>query len=62
MKPRSELSPWRRAVLDRGLTLAQIAAATGVSHETVRAYSKGARNPSPEWIAAVIAFCRDQVA
>jgi DNA-binding NarL/FixJ family response regulator len=67
MKPRSELSPWRRAVLDRGLTFRQIAAVTGVSYDTVKAYAKspdakGARKAPSEWQAAVIAFCREQAA
>lgn len=62
MKPRSELSPWRRAVLDRGLTLAQVAEATGVKYETVRAYSKGARKAPEAWQAAVMAFCRESAA
>lgn len=62
MKPRSELSPWRRAVLDRGLTFRQVADATGVSRDTVAAYSKGARKAPPEWQARVIALCREQAA
>ena len=65
MKPRHELTPWRKAVLDHGLTLRQVAVATGVPYETVRAYSKGgksARKPSDAWDAAVMAFCREQAA
>lgn len=43
----------------------QVAVATGVPYETVRAYSKhgrGKRTAPEEWQAAVIAFCRGQAA
>lgn len=56
------MQPWRRAVIEAGLTLIQIAAATGKSVDTVQAYSIGRRRPSPEWQATVIAYCREQAA
>lgn len=45
------MHPWRRSLAENGLTLAWLAARTGKSVATVRAYSVGARRPHPEWIA-----------
>lgn len=53
------MQPWRRAVVEAGLTLIQVAAATGKSVDTVQAYSIGRRNPSTEWQEAVIRFASE---
>lgn len=58
MKRRDEMVEWRRAVHDSGLTLTQIAVATGRSINTVYAYSKGQRRAPEDWQAVVIALCR----
>lgn len=57
-----ELQPWRRAAIEAGLSLTWIAAQTGKSVDTVYAYSRGARNPSAEWIATVIDLAKQSLA
>lgn len=47
------MQPWRRSLVEHGLTLAWVAERTGKSEHTVRAYSMGVRRASAEWIAAV---------
>ncbi len=58
MKRPNEMDPWRRAVHDSGLTLTQIATATGRSINTVYAYSKGQRRAPADWQASVIDLCQ----
>lgn len=48
-----DMQPWRRALLEAGISLVDIAAATGRSVETVYAYSRGARPAPVEWVAKV---------
>lgn len=48
-----DMQPWRQALIERGLSMAWLAARTGVSVDTVRSYAIGRRNPSAEWIAKV---------
>lgn len=57
-----DMQPWRRAVVEAGLSLTWIAEATGKSIDTVYAYSRGARRPSAEWIATVIRLAREKAA
>lgn len=48
-----DMQPWRRSLVEHGLTLAWVAARTGKSVHTVRSYSMGVRRAPVEWIAAV---------
>jgi hypothetical protein len=57
-----DMQPWRRAVVEAGLNLTQVAAFTGKSVDTVYAYSRGARRPSPLWEAAVIRLAGEAIA
>jgi transcriptional regulator with XRE-family HTH domain len=56
------MQPWRRALAEAGLTMTEIAEATGKSVDTVHAYSRGARRPSPEWEADVIRLAHEKIA
>lgn len=47
------MQPWRRSLIEHGLTLAWAAFLTGKSVSTVRAYSCGARRAPVEWVAAI---------
>ena len=48
-----DMQPWRRAMVELGLTMRWVADRTGKSRDTVQAYAIGRRNPSPEWLAEV---------
>lgn len=56
-----DMQPWRQATVEAGLSLAQVAKATGKSPDTVYAYARGARHPSPEWIAQVFRLAADTI-
>jgi hypothetical protein len=47
------MQPWRRSLVEHGLTLAWVAERTGKSEHTVRSYSIGARRAPDAWVAAV---------
>lgn len=47
------MQPWRRALIEHGLTLRWAAERTGKSEHTVRAYSMGVRVAPAAWIAKV---------
>jgi predicted transcriptional regulator len=55
------MQPWRRAVVEAGLSLTWVAEVTGKSVDTVYAYSRGARNPSSDWEAEVIRLAREAI-
>ena len=55
------MQPWRRAVIEHGLTLIWLAERTGKSRSTVVAYSIGRRNPPAAWLAKVEEVLRDIV-
>lgn len=57
-----DMQPWRQAVVEAGLSLTWVAQATGKSIDTVYAYSRGARRPSPEWEATVIRLAHEAIA
>jgi hypothetical protein len=44
------MQPWRRELVEQGLTIAWLAERTGRSANTVQAYSDGRRNPPAAWI------------
>jgi hypothetical protein len=48
-----DMQPWRRSLVEHGLTLTWAAERTGKSEHTVRAYSMGVRRAPADWIAAV---------
>lgn len=48
-----DMQPWRRSLVEHGLTLAWVAERTGKSVNTVRAYSSGARRTPATWIVEV---------
>lgn len=55
------MQPWRRAIVEAGLTFREVAEATGKSVDTVEAYSIGRRNPSPTWQDKVIELARSHM-
>ena len=56
-----DMQPWRRALIEAGLTLRDAAEATGKSVDTVEAYSIGRRRPSPEWQLKVLALAAEHL-
>ena len=48
-----DMHPWRRSLVEHGLTLAWVASRTGKSVHTVKAYSAGVRRAPVEWVATV---------
>ena len=56
-----DMQPWRRALLEVGISFEEIAAKTGKSVHTVQAYSDGRRRPSPEWVALVEEIARAEL-
>ena len=48
-----DLQPWRRTLIEHGLTLVWLAQQTGKSVNTVEAYGRGSRRPPAEWLARV---------
>lgn len=56
-----DMQPWRRAVVEAGISLTDLAVATGKSVHTVHAYSSGARRPSDEWVATVERMAREAI-
>lgn len=44
------MQPWRRALIEHGLTLEWLASRTGRSVAAVKAYSAGVRKAPIEWI------------
>lgn len=48
-----DMQPWRRSLVEHGLTVPWLADRTGKSVNTVKAYAKGYRLPPAEWLARV---------
>ena len=46
-----DMQPWRRSLVEHGLTVPWLAERTGKSINTVKAYAKGSRIPPTEWLA-----------
>lgn len=46
-----DLQAWRHIILVRGVRLTDFAVAMGTPLWTVYSYSRGARTPTPEWLA-----------
>lgn len=55
------MQPWRRALVEAGISLTEIAALTGKSVDTVYAYSRGVRRPPTAWVELVIAIAEAHV-
>lgn len=57
-----DMQPWRRSLVEHGLTIPWLSEQTATPVNTVKAYAKGYRVPSPEWLgradAAIAAFVR----
>lgn len=53
------MQPWRRAIVEAGLTFREVAVATGKSVDTVEAYSIGRRRPSIEWQTRVVDLAQE---
>jgi hypothetical protein len=57
-----DMQPWRRSVIEHGVTLRWLAERTGKSVNTVVAYSMGRRNPPAAWLARVEEVLREYAA
>jgi hypothetical protein len=56
-----DMQPWRRAAVEAGLSLVQVAGLTGKSVQTVYSYSRGTRRTSPEWEELVIRLANESL-
>lgn len=60
------MQPWRRSLVEHGLTIPWLAERTNRPINTVKAYAKGYRIPPPEWLAladeAIAEFVRERPA
>ena len=54
-----DMQPWRRALLEAGLSFEWVAAQTGRSVHTVQAYSSGTRRAPEDWVARVEQLARE---
>jgi hypothetical protein len=50
------MQPWRRALVEQGLTFAWLSERTGKSVNTIKAYSQGHRTPPAAWLTQVDAL------
>jgi hypothetical protein len=61
-----DMQPWRRSLVEHGLTYLWLAERTDRSVNTVKAYAKGHRIPPPEWLAladeAIAGYLRERPA
>lgn len=56
-----DMQPWRRSLVEHGLTIGWLAGKTGKSRDTVKAYAAGQRIPPAEWLTAVDAVIAQHV-
>jgi hypothetical protein len=59
-----DMQPWRRSLVEHGLTVPWLADQTGKAVNTVKAYAKGYRVPPADWLeradAAIAAYVRER--